>query len=86
MKKSPIYKLSVDCTVGYMPDRHPTLQELQKAVGGYIEVVQTDSDGTIMIVDEEGRLKRKKWNKKASYKAGKAIAGDVVIMPDSYLE
>lgn len=37
------------------------LEALQKIVGGYIEVVQVDSD-VLMVCDEEGKLKGKPYN------------------------
>lgn len=38
-----------------------SLEELQTIVGGYIEIVQT-IDGWFLVVDEEGKLKRKELN------------------------
>ena len=46
-------------------DEQPTLEELQKMVGGYIEVVYAPN-GDQIILDEEGRLKDKPINKDAS--------------------
>ena len=45
----------------------PTLGELQSLVGGYIQVAYTSDDGKIqIIVDEEGKLKGKHMNVKAT--------------------
>jgi len=68
-------------------DIKPTLEQLQKMVGGYIEVVYAEN-GDQIILDEEGRIKRKPINKKASeYWLGddwdnddSNILGDVVIL------
>lgn len=69
--------------------KKPTLEELQKFVGGFIEVVHAiPYEGRIaeMIVDEEGHCKHKPWNEKATklYHANHItnhpIAGDVVIL------
>ncbi len=61
----------------------PSLEELQGAVGGYIEVVQIPAmRGVLMIVDEEGRMKGKAVNAIASEIAGTEIVGDVVITLD----
>lgn len=61
----------------------PSLEELQGAVGGYIEVVQIPAmSGVLMIVDEEGRMKGKAVNAIASEIAGTEIVGDVVITLD----
>ena len=46
-------------------DDKPTLEELQKIVGGYIEVVYAPN-GDQIILDEEGRLKGKPINEDAS--------------------
>lgn len=53
-------------------------KELQGYVGGYIEIVRLPNN-YILVVDEEGRLKNKKLNKKASELAGQPIVGDVVL-------
>jgi len=58
-----------------------TLGELQKAVGGLIEIVRVEPwSDIILIVDEEGRLKRKRCNELASEMVGRYIVGDVVLM------
>ena len=67
-------------------DIKPTLEQLQKMVGGYIEVVYADN-GDQIILDEEGRLKGKPLNEDASeYWLGddwdeyNNIVGDAVIL------
>ena len=61
-----------------------TLEELQKAVGGYIETVSVttgDYAGKLMIVDEEGKLKEDaQVNKEASRIAKQRIVGQVIII------
>jgi len=44
------------------------LEQLQAIVGGYIEVVrsQAEGDDRIMVVDEEGKIKEKFYNAKAT--------------------
>jgi len=57
------------------------LADYQKAVGGYIEVVWLNN-GDLMIVDEEGKLKDKEMNVKASVLYGSSydvIVGDVIV-------
>ena len=67
-----------------------SLPELQKLVGGYIEVVPT-LDGKYMVIDEEGKLehKHKELNYHATrlYKYGRhdPIVGDAVVI-DTFLE
>jgi hypothetical protein len=42
-----------------------TLEELQKAVGGYIEVIHL-ADGRVMVLNEEGRLHGLPFNANAT--------------------
>jgi hypothetical protein len=62
---------------------HWNLTELQTLVGGYIEIVGT-LNGGFLVIDEEGKLKRKPLNITATriYKYGRrdAIAGDAVLI------
>lgn len=57
------------------------LREVQKLVGGYVEVVYL-RDGRIMLVDEEGLLKQLPLNRAASRMAGRPIVGNAVVMPN----
>ena len=59
-----------------------TLENLQKNVGGYIEVVTLvpemgDVPGVVVVCDEEGRLKGKPFNCKY---AGIDFVGDILIL------
>ena len=71
----------------------PTLKEMQKFVGGSIEVVWLN-DEEVMIIDEEGKLKNKPVNPTATIEAFKNkaiagydwIAGDVIMMPKDLLD
>lgn len=62
-----------------------TLDELQKLVGGNIEVVDL-RDGRLMVIDEKGKLKSKPVNKAASKIAlgiihdWDQIVGDAVVI------
>ena len=47
-------------------DVEPTLTEMQKFVGGYIEVVQSSDTKHDIVLDEEGKLKGKPLNKEAT--------------------
>ena len=64
------------------------LTELQTLVGGYIEQLWT-TDGRFLIVDEEGKRKRKELNIAATrlYKHGRVdpVVGDALVV-DSPLE
>ena len=54
------------------------LEELQKIVGGSIELVQM-GDGNVMVVDEDGLMKRRPKNYNATFLAGRNICGDVLV-------
>jgi hypothetical protein len=80
-KTSDCMWLKADTTVeAIRPDNGTdfSFKELQGYVGGYIEIVRLPNN-YILVVDEEGLLKQKKLNKKASELAGQPIVGDVVL-------
>lgn len=59
----------------------PTLQELQDAVGGYIEMIYLDT--TTLVVNEEGKLRELPINLAATkllqqYRSIDILVGDVV--------
>ena len=59
-----------------------TLENLQKTVGGYIECITlvpelAEVPGVVVICDEEGLIKQKKYN--CNY-AGVDFVGDIVIV------
>lgn len=62
----------------YLAEDAELLPILQEAVGGYIKVLHIGD--MVMIVDEEGLLKQKPKNPKASLGAGRPIVGTVVVM------
>jgi hypothetical protein len=82
--------IKVDGTVtDITTDKKPTLEELQKLVDGFIEVVRNityEGKPAVMIVDEEGHCKYKPWNDTATklyhvhHITTHPIAGDVVIL------
>lgn len=55
-----------------------SLKELQKFVGGYIEIVQKNSI-TIFVVNEEGLIHGLIVNKKASLMCGRTLVGNVLM-------
>ena len=59
-------------------DGKPSLEELQAAVGGYIEHVRI-TGRTGMYVNEEGLLMGLRTNPIATLMANKMIVGDVVV-------
>ena len=56
----------------------PTLEQAQQFVGGYVELVRV-KDG-VLLIDEEGRLKDKETNPKAS-----ALYGDTIVGPAIFI-
>ena len=70
-----------------------TLDELNKLVGGWIEIVRKDKnainamasfpENTVVIVDEEGFLKDLNPNFLASWITNRLIVGDVVISKEN---
>ena len=61
-----------------------SLSSLQKAVGGYIELVSLPKDeGELMIVNEEGLIHGLPVNPCACQLAEQIIVGDVVVMSNA---
>jgi len=64
----------------------PSLEQAQKFVGGWVEVVQVN-DG-VLIIDEEGKMKNKNVNQVASkmyadkYGDADIIVGDAIYIPN----
>ena len=61
-----------------------SLEELQKIVGGYIEIIRIDSERD-MVINEEGKIDKLPYNAKATeiyqevYNTIDFIVGDVLI-------
>ena len=55
-----------------------SLKKIQNHVGGYIEYCPVDAH-SFMYVDEEGLLKDRDINPKASDIAGRIVVGDVLL-------
>jgi hypothetical protein len=69
-----------------------SLEELQTIVGGWIEIVNL-RDGRLLCLDEEGKLKGKERNFKATeiYRKGRGttkdfIVGDVLICDNDQIK
>ena len=63
-----------------------TLEELQEAVGGYVEFVPCAELGVVIVCDEEGWIKSKPVNEKASFVAMQMLAGDVLFCDQNEIE
>lgn len=65
-----------------LPGKKLSLEQMQKLVGGYIQVCAT-ADGRRMVVDEDGKVKGKPFNLLATqlyvYGTQVPIVGDVVV-------
>ena len=88
MKKAA-FVIKADGSIVDLPLRKPTLEELQAAVGGYIELLWCMWLGqpAMMFLDEEGKLKHKETNYKATHiahtsgiAANDRVVGDVVLL------
>lgn len=68
-----------------------TLGELQTIVGGYVEIVTLPND-QLMVVDEEGKIKQKKINVRATQLIaatihnGDIIVGDALVCDSSQIK
>jgi len=70
-----------------------SLKSLQKAVGGYIQIITLHTKpAQLMVMDEEGKLKDKPLNKEATRIArpylfsGDYIAGDAVLAAENEIQ
>lgn len=61
------------------------LEELQKIVGGYIEIVRCDNPEWILVVNEEGKLQDHYLNKNATALVMKQFGGQDYIAGDVLL-
>ena len=66
---------------GHVTNISPTLQNLQKTVGGYIETF-TLMDGVVIICDEEGRIKGQPFNCRipADSIFSTSFVGDIAVL------
>lgn len=67
----------------------PTWISLGEAVGGYFEIVRCHGFAPsfmLLLVDDEGVLKDKPINHRATILAGQAIFGDAVLLREGMVE
>lgn len=85
MSKAKLYK--ADGTILEVVPANGTdfqLEELQKIIGGYIEIISL-SESQIMVLNEEGKLNNLLYNEEATklfqkaYKTNDFIVGDVLV-------
>ena len=63
-----------------------SLEELQTAVDGYIEIVNLMDSHLVLVVNEEGLRRNLPVNDKASDIAGRLIVGDSLLCPVESIE
>jgi hypothetical protein len=65
-----------------------SLQQLQEAVGGYIEILTPVSDlpGTVVLGNEDGLQKRLPLNLAASTLCGFPVVGNIAVVPASTIQ
>ena len=68
-------------TTKILKNYQPTLEEAQKEVGGYVEMIRVE--GGQLLVNEEGRLKGLSHNPTASEIAGQNIVGNALFLKGS---
>lgn len=65
---------------GHVTNISQSLKNLQRTVGGYIEMVTlahlNDNKNLVVICDEEGRIKGKDWNCQV---CGIGFVGDIIV-------
>lgn len=66
------------------PLKDLSLASLQKIVGGYIEIVPTNT-GQLLVLDEEGKLKGKEVNPEGTRLTRGIVADDDFIVGDVIL-
>ena len=69
-------------------DHRPTRKEAQEIVGGWIEFVKARSKNktVTLVVDEEGKLKKKPVNKIITDSYGQSIYGGIIVGDTIVLE
>lgn len=79
--------LKTDGTIEEYHDN--TLAGMQAAVGGYIQILNTN-DNKLMVINEEGKLEGKEFNEIATKMVelfpGDYIVGDVLIAEQNEIE
>ena len=89
MAKAMLYK--TDGTTEELKPKGPkgvfTLEQLQAAVDGYIEIVQCrNMPGHVAVVNEEGRIFGLPPNYPASQVVGQPVVGNVLIAPRKMID
>ena len=84
LQTNMIMILGTDNSVSFQINRtkeNVTLKELQKWVGGFIEMYPLEDEKFYYIVDEEGLLKEKPYNELANDLFGIDVVGNLLVVP-----
>lgn len=83
-----LFKVGAETSTTFNPSNGEafTLEELQKAVGGYVQFAPQTIPGVIIVCDEEGRMKGKEINKLASFVSNQLLVGDVLFCDEDEIE
>ena len=84
LQTNMIMILGTDNSVSFQLNRtkeNVTLKELQKWVGGFIEMYPLEDEKFYYIVDEEGLLKEKPYNELANDLFGIDVVGNLLVVP-----
>ena len=73
--------MSLPCTTKILDNYQPTLEEAQKEVGGYVEMIRVS--GGQLLVNEEGYIKQLALNPTASEIVGHNIVGNALFLKGS---
>lgn len=79
MEKMKVIIKRPDEKVGHVANISNTLENLQKIVGGHIEVHTLTSNGCVLICNEEGKLKKLEPNFRLGNVFPDVIVGTVII-------
>ena len=79
MSKLKVIIKRPDEKVGHVTNISNTLENLQRSVGGHIEVINTGVQGTLIICNEEGKIRHFVNNFKMGITIPEMIVGTVVV-------
>lgn len=68
-----------DEKIGHVTYISDTLENMQKTVGGHIEVIQTGIHGALILCDEEGKLKPYDANFRMGMMFPDVVRGTVIV-------
>lgn len=87
-KRDSALRLNSDNTIEIIKPKgkYFTLKELQKSIGGYIEVYPALYKDHLIVCDEEGMIKNKKFNRLFKKLTTIGLLGSVLLVPEEVFE